>query len=103
MARASPAVGQSAAVALIEWFELSEEVLLVMERPLSSVDLSSFCLNSAPVPENQAKVRNSSFNNHVRMLRKSFKNSQFPAVGYREAGDGWPHRSSLQRDLPPRH
>ncbi len=48
---------ESAAVALLDWYETDQEVLLVMERPVPSVDLYKYMLNNGgPLEENQAKV-----------------------------------------------
>ncbi|XP_070762029.1 serine/threonine-protein kinase pim-2-like [Enoplosus armatus] len=47
---------ESAAVSLLDWYDLDQEVLLVMERPASSVDLLNFLNdNGGPVEEDQAK------------------------------------------------
>ncbi|XP_070762042.1 serine/threonine-protein kinase pim-2-like [Enoplosus armatus] len=47
---------ESAAVSLLDWYDLDKEVLLVMERPVSSVDLLNFLNdNGGPVEEDQAK------------------------------------------------
>ena len=51
--------GNQAAVALLDWFELEQEVLLVMERPIPSKDLWYYVQNKEQghLEENQAKVR----------------------------------------------
>lgn len=49
--------GKSAAVSLLDWYDLDEEVLLVMERPVSSVDLLTYMDdNDGPLDEDTAKV-----------------------------------------------
>lgn len=48
-------LGQSAAVTLLQWFDLSHEILLVMERPVPSIDLFTFSLVHQPLPEDLVK------------------------------------------------
>lgn len=49
-------LGQHAAVSLIDWYDLTEEVLLVMERPLPVVDLYTYLEdNDGPLTERKAK------------------------------------------------
>ncbi|XP_044058543.1 serine/threonine-protein kinase pim-2-like [Siniperca chuatsi] len=49
-------MGKSAAVSLLDWYELDQEVLLVMERPVPSVDLLNYLYNNdGPLEEDQAK------------------------------------------------
>ncbi|XP_069005228.1 serine/threonine-protein kinase pim-1-like [Embiotoca jacksoni] len=48
--------GTSAAVRLLDWYDLEEEVLLVMERPVPSLDLLSYLNdNNGPLKEGMAK------------------------------------------------
>lgn len=48
---------KSAVVSLLDWYDMDKEVLLVMERPVSSSDLYSYLLcNKGPLKEDQAKV-----------------------------------------------
>lgn len=50
-------VGKSAAMSLLDWYDLDQEVLLVMERPVPSVDLLNYVNdNDGPLEEDQAKV-----------------------------------------------
>uniref|UniRef100_A0A4W6DWB8 non-specific serine/threonine protein kinase n=1 Tax=Lates calcarifer TaxID=8187 RepID=A0A4W6DWB8_LATCA len=39
-------VGKSSAVTLVDWYDLNQETLLVMERPAPSVDLLTYMLNN---------------------------------------------------------
>uniref|UniRef100_A0A3Q3MT75 non-specific serine/threonine protein kinase n=1 Tax=Mastacembelus armatus TaxID=205130 RepID=A0A3Q3MT75_9TELE len=39
-------VGKSAAVSLLDWYDLDQEVLLVMERPVPCVDLLNYIDNN---------------------------------------------------------
>ncbi|XP_070762050.1 serine/threonine-protein kinase pim-2-like [Enoplosus armatus] len=56
MVRVAHEPGESAAVALLDWYDLDQEVLLVMERPVSSVDLLNYMNDiGGPVEEDQAK------------------------------------------------
>lgn len=48
-------VGQSAAVSLLDWYNLDEVVLLVMERPVPCEDLLTY-LDDCPLEEDKAKV-----------------------------------------------
>ncbi|XP_042372983.1 serine/threonine-protein kinase pim-3-like, partial [Plectropomus leopardus] len=48
-------LGRSAAVTLLDWFDLEHELLLVMERPVPSMDLLSFIEDKGPLSEDQAK------------------------------------------------
>lgn len=50
-------VGRNASVSLLDWYNLDQEVILVMERPTPSEDLFSYCLANAPLPEAHAKVK----------------------------------------------
>lgn len=46
-------------VALLNYYELQDELVLVMERPLASQDLFFYILDSGrPLNEDEAKVRN---------------------------------------------
>nr|XP_054592902.1 serine/threonine-protein kinase pim-1-like [Nothobranchius furzeri] len=50
-------VGKSAPVSLLDWYDLNEEQILVLERPVPAVDLSQFIENNkGPLQENQAKT-----------------------------------------------
>lgn len=50
-------VGKCAAVSLIDWYDLDQEVLLIMERPVPCVDLLTYLINNdCPLSEDQAKV-----------------------------------------------
>ncbi|XP_061563509.1 pim proto-oncogene, serine/threonine kinase, related 136 [Cololabis saira] len=47
--------GKSAVVSLLDWYDLEQEVLLVMERPVPSVDLFNYILNNdGPLQEDTA-------------------------------------------------
>ncbi|XP_030612070.1 serine/threonine-protein kinase pim-2-like [Archocentrus centrarchus] len=48
-------VGPSAAVSLLDWYDLEQEVLLVMERPFPCVSLLKYMENSGPLKEDVAK------------------------------------------------
>lgn len=51
--------GKSAAISLLDWYNLDQEVLLVMERPVPSSDLLNYLdSNNGPLEEDQAKVLN---------------------------------------------
>ncbi|XP_034464890.1 serine/threonine-protein kinase pim-1-like [Hippoglossus hippoglossus] len=50
-------VGKSAAVSILDWYDLDQEVLLVMERPVPSMELLRFMNeNCGPMAEDVAKV-----------------------------------------------
>ncbi|XP_069366591.1 serine/threonine-protein kinase pim-2-like [Paralichthys olivaceus] len=50
-------VGKSAAVSILDWYDLDDEVVLVMERPVSSMELLQFQRNKGgPMDEDQAKI-----------------------------------------------
>uniref|UniRef100_A0A8C3AQV9 non-specific serine/threonine protein kinase n=1 Tax=Cyclopterus lumpus TaxID=8103 RepID=A0A8C3AQV9_CYCLU len=50
-------VRKCAAVSLIDWYDLDQEVLLIMERPVPCVDLLTYLdNNNGPLSEDQAKV-----------------------------------------------
>ena len=50
-------VGKSAAVSILDWYDLDQEVLLVMERPVPSTELLRFIKeNCGPMAEDVAKV-----------------------------------------------
>lgn len=49
-------VGQSAAVTLLDWYDLDQEILLVMERPVPSMDLLDYVNSFDSLTEDQAKV-----------------------------------------------
>ncbi|XP_061563491.1 serine/threonine-protein kinase pim-1-like [Cololabis saira] len=47
--------GKSAVVSFLDWYDLEQEVLLVMERPVPSVDLFTYILNNdGPLQEDTA-------------------------------------------------
>ncbi|XP_049896958.1 serine/threonine-protein kinase pim-1-like [Epinephelus moara] len=48
-------VGQSAAVTLLDWYDLDQEILLVMERPVPSMDLLDYVNSCDSLTEDQAK------------------------------------------------
>lgn len=48
----------SAPITLLDWYELEQEIILVMERPVSSIDLFQYVINSgSSISEQEAKVR----------------------------------------------
>ncbi|CAB1417101.1 unnamed protein product [Pleuronectes platessa] len=50
-------VGRSAAVSILDWYDLKHEVLLVMERPVASTDLLHLLNNNCgPLDENHAQI-----------------------------------------------
>ncbi|XP_034451506.1 serine/threonine-protein kinase pim-2-like [Hippoglossus hippoglossus] len=50
-------LGKSAAVSILDWYDLDQEVLLVMERPVPSMDLLRFINNNfGPLAEDVAKI-----------------------------------------------
>ncbi|KAM9359110.1 serine/threonine-protein kinase pim-2-like [Symphorus nematophorus] len=51
----SDSVGKSAVVTLLDWYDLDQEVVLVMERPDPSVDLYNCLFQNGPLEEDQAK------------------------------------------------
>ncbi len=50
------AVGESAAVTLLDWCDLGNKVLLVMERPDPCMDLNQYVQKKNRLDEDQAKV-----------------------------------------------
>ncbi|KAI3377019.1 hypothetical protein L3Q82_000041 [Scortum barcoo] len=49
--------GDSAAVTLLDWYDLSLEVILVLERPVPCVDLVDYANSRmSPLPEHEAKI-----------------------------------------------
>lgn len=50
-------VGQSAAVSLLDWYILDEELILVMENPVNSIDLWDYIESQGgSLEEHKAKV-----------------------------------------------
>ncbi|XP_058494837.1 serine/threonine-protein kinase pim-1-like [Solea solea] len=49
-------VGQSAAVSILNWYDLEHEVVLVMERPVTAVDLLQYLKSNGPLGEDMAKI-----------------------------------------------
>ncbi|XP_058501494.1 serine/threonine-protein kinase pim-1-like [Solea solea] len=49
-------VGQSSAVCILEWYDLEHEIVLVMERPVPSVDLWQYINHKGPMDEDMAKL-----------------------------------------------
>ena len=50
-------VGKSAVVSLLDWYDLGQEVVLVLERPVPSEDLLTYISNNdGSLDENTAKV-----------------------------------------------
>uniref|UniRef100_A0A8C2XN97 Serine/threonine-protein kinase n=1 Tax=Cyclopterus lumpus TaxID=8103 RepID=A0A8C2XN97_CYCLU len=53
----SGSVGASAPISLLDWYDLGQELILVLERPVPAVDLYEYILaNKGPLPEEEAKV-----------------------------------------------
>lgn len=50
-------VGKSAAVSLLDWYILDQELLLVMERPAFSMDLLQYVRSQGSLDEQEAKVQ----------------------------------------------
>ncbi|XP_061580289.1 uncharacterized protein LOC133446295 [Cololabis saira] len=49
--------GQSAPVSLLDWYDLDQELILVMERPMPSEDLCSYIgKNGGPLEEDEARI-----------------------------------------------
>uniref|UniRef100_A0A3Q0T261 non-specific serine/threonine protein kinase n=1 Tax=Amphilophus citrinellus TaxID=61819 RepID=A0A3Q0T261_AMPCI len=59
-------VGPSAPVSLLDWYDLEQEVLLVMERPFPCVSLLKYMENSGPLKEDVAKVLKSAITMHTK-------------------------------------
>ena len=56
-AGAKGSVGASAPVSLLDWYDLGEELILVLERPFPAVDLSEYIkVNGGSLQEEEAKV-----------------------------------------------
>ena len=59
-AKAAPGETQPFAVALLDWYELPEELMIVMERPVPSMDLMDYIqARGGSLQEQEAKVRDS--------------------------------------------
>ena len=55
---AGTSVGESAAVTLLDWADLGQQVVLVLERPVPSLDLRDYIMErGGRLPEHEAKVR----------------------------------------------
>ncbi|XP_034411783.1 serine/threonine-protein kinase pim-1-like [Cyclopterus lumpus] len=53
----SGSVGASAPISLLDWYDLGQELILVLERPVPAVDLYEYILaNKGPLPEEEAKI-----------------------------------------------
>ena len=49
--------GHSAPVSMLDWYDLDEELILVLERPVPAVDLYEYIeANRGPLQEEEAKV-----------------------------------------------
>ncbi|XP_053274133.1 serine/threonine-protein kinase pim-2 [Pleuronectes platessa] len=56
-AKKNDSVGTSAPVALLDWYDLGHELIVVMERPFPAVDLSTYIkLKKGPLRESKAKT-----------------------------------------------
>lgn len=54
---AEGSVGTSASVSLLDWYDLGNEHVLVLERPVPCEDLFTYIwTNDGPLPEEEAKV-----------------------------------------------
>lgn len=49
--------GTSAAVTLMDWYDLDDEVILVMERPVPCLDLIDYVRSRSRIQEHEVKVR----------------------------------------------
>ncbi len=57
MAETDGSVGTSAPVSLLDWYDLENELILVMERPVPCTDLLQYVKdNGGSMPEDKAKV-----------------------------------------------
>lgn len=48
--------GSSAAVSLLDWYDLDQELILVLERPVPCVDLRQCLEENGSLQEHEAKV-----------------------------------------------
>ncbi|XP_060947983.1 serine/threonine-protein kinase pim-3-like [Limanda limanda] len=48
--------GMSAPIELLEWYDLGNKVILVLERPFLSQDLHNYTVDHGPVPECKARI-----------------------------------------------
>ncbi len=48
--------GSSAAVSLLDWYDLEQELILVLERPVPCVDLKQYLEENGSLQEQEAKV-----------------------------------------------
>ncbi|XP_027129084.1 serine/threonine-protein kinase pim-1 isoform X2 [Larimichthys crocea] len=57
LAEGTTGVGTSASVALLDWYDLDKELILVMERPVPAVDLLKYIQGKGgSIDENEAKI-----------------------------------------------
>ncbi|XP_041646416.1 serine/threonine-protein kinase pim-1-like [Cheilinus undulatus] len=52
----SEPVGNSAAVALLDWYDLDKELILILERPLPCCDLLDYINTHGPLEEHKARI-----------------------------------------------
>lgn len=73
-------VGQSAAVSLLDWYLLEDELILIMEKPASCSDLFEYLIaNGGSLEERQAKVQMVEDFFCVCSVFNSFHSVQIPA------------------------
>lgn len=57
MLKLKPARGvTSVAVALLDWYDLKDELILILERPLLCIDLFDYVQSKEGLQEDEAKV-----------------------------------------------
>lgn len=101
----SVAVGKCAAISLLAWCDLGDEILLIMERPESCMDLVEY-LNTFHVTEALAMVTKlpivllGLFQLSLQLSR--FSNSCFFLSGPHEAVGGSCNSNAHGWDFPPR-
>ncbi|KAM6934098.1 serine/threonine-protein kinase pim-2-like [Xenentodon cancila] len=52
----SGSAGQSAPVSLLDWYDLGEELIVVLERPMPAEDLCSYIVKKNSLEEDEAKI-----------------------------------------------
>lgn len=102
-----PAAAETSSVAaLLDWYDLGREVILVLERPVPCIDLIDFIESrGSAMTEHEAKVC-SWFHECFYLPTSSILKTQClfgPPSGHREAVGGCPHGGPVQGGLSQRH
>lgn len=97
--------GHSAPVSMLDWYDLDQELILVLERPVPAVDLYDYIeANRGPLQEEKAKVSVESVfvcSRHVDRTCSTFLKHSLS--DHNEAAAGWHQKTFRGANIPSGH